>query len=120
MKSETFLHPVHAGGRDCAGKAGAGRALPTWNRHDRRPSVASMAERPVVLTLVEDGRVIEGNLERIGRDADWLRRELRKQGHEGCRNIFYAEWRRGTVRVYSYDQGDGKCALATKRGIACS
>lgn len=120
MQSETFLHAVQAGGRDFAGKAGAGRALPTWNRHDRRPSIASMAERPVVLTLVEDGRVIEGNLERIGRDGDWLECELRKQGHEGCRNIFYAEWRRGTVRVYSYDLGNSECALATKRGVAYS
>lgn len=93
------VRPVRAGRHVPAGTAARS---PGWDAFDGRPGVVPVAEKPLALTLVEDGRIIDGNLERIGRDVAWLLRELRRQGYEGCRNIFYAEWSGGTVKVYSY------------------
>ncbi|MFD2169357.1 DUF421 domain-containing protein [Tumebacillus lipolyticus] len=41
------------------------------------------------LPLVVDGTVMDTNLERLGKDRDWLKRELRKQGYQQFQQVFY-------------------------------
>ncbi len=41
------------------------------------------------LPLVVDGTVMDTNLERLGKDRDWLKRELQKQGYQQFQQVFY-------------------------------
>ncbi len=44
--------------------------------------------------LINDGEVIEDNLKEIGRDMNWLEKELKKQSVSSVKDIFYAEYER--------------------------
>jgi len=53
---------------------------------------SSRAKDPVRLPtpLIIEGRIQEEELKRLGKDHDWLKRELQKQGLADIRDIFYA------------------------------
>lgn len=48
-------------------------------------------EAPSIL-LVDNGRVQEDMLQFIGKTADWLQEQLKKEGCSDMSNILYAEW----------------------------
>lgn len=47
----------------------------------------------IPITLISDGTVIERNLTEIGKDRDWLMRELARQGIGRADRVMIAEWR---------------------------
>jgi len=67
------------------------------NSADASPSRRdlNLPETPVSLAAVfiSDGRVLEGNLREYGYDLPWLEDQLKMQGVERARDVFYAEWR---------------------------
>ncbi len=48
-------------------------------------------EAPSIL-LVDEGRIQEDMLKSIGKTADWLEEQLKKEGYSDTGNILYAEW----------------------------
>ncbi|RFU67710.1 DUF421 domain-containing protein [Peribacillus saganii] len=48
-------------------------------------------EEPSIL-LVDEGRILEHNLEIAGKDTDWLMNGLSKEGISDIKDIYYAEW----------------------------
>lgn len=57
------------------------------------PVTASMLRLPVrdsgyPVVVISDGRILEENLQRSGRDLPWLQRELRERGAESAREVF--------------------------------
>lgn len=51
------------------------------------PKKAEMA-----VSLINDGEIIFDNLEEIGKSEQWLQNELRKQGYDKFKEVFYAEF----------------------------
>ena len=48
-----------------------------------------------------DGRVLEGNLRRVGRDRNWLQKQLEERDIHSPRDVFLALCdRQGTFAVY--------------------
>ncbi len=56
----------------------------------------NLPEKPVFLplTLISDGKVLLNNLQGAGFDMAWLENQLRLQGINNVKNVFYAEWRK--------------------------
>lgn len=57
------------------------------------PVTASMLRLPVrdsgyPVVVISDGRILEENLQRSGRDLPWLEKELRERGAESAREVF--------------------------------
>ncbi|PLS18327.1 hypothetical protein CVD28_08370 [Bacillus sp. M6-12] len=48
-------------------------------------------EEPSIL-LVDEGRILEHNLQIAGKDREWLMRGLSKEGISNIKDIYYAEW----------------------------
>lgn len=44
------------------------------------------------VTLIIDGEIISKTLDENGLDEQWLKQELKQNGHSDVKNIFYAEW----------------------------
>lgn len=62
--------------------------------------------RGMALSLVVDGDIQKKNLKLIGKDEDWLRRELKEQGYRDLRRILYAGKQENEDRIH-VDSGDG-------------
>ncbi|PTX64263.1 uncharacterized membrane protein YcaP (DUF421 family) [Melghirimyces profundicolus] len=62
--------------------------------------------RGLALSLVVDGKIQKQNLKLIGKDRDWLKRELKKQGFEEIRQVMYAATRECEPEIY-VDTGSG-------------
>lgn len=73
-----------------------------WYEQNGQVSITKKGEPSRPIPLVEDGRVLDGSLERVGRDQSWLDEELRKQNAK-LENIFLAEWHDEGVVVHRYD-----------------
>ena len=43
--------------------------------------------------VIMDGRVMEENLSRMGRDLDWIKKQLKEQGYKDAKQIFLAVYR---------------------------
>ena len=52
--------------------------------------------------LIMDGRVMGENLSRVGRDANWLEKQLREQGYRDVKEIFLAVYRPEEERLTFY------------------
>lgn len=60
---------------------------------DQRPLTAGQMNVPcedggLPLTVISDGRVLEGNLKHAGHDLPWLEKELKKRGVKSARDVF--------------------------------
>ena len=49
-------------------------------------------EAQLPVSIVEDGKVKENNLRSIGRDQDWLYRQMKAENIESLDEVAYAEW----------------------------
>lgn len=56
----------------------------------------------IATEIVMDGRVMEENLSRIGRDLNWLNEQLKAQGHENAKEIFLAVYRESENKLSLY------------------
>ena len=56
----------------------------------------------IATEIVMDGRVMEENLSRIGRDLNWLNEQLKSQGHENAKEIFLAVYRESENKLSLY------------------
>ena len=54
----------------------------------------SVSGASVGVEVIMDGRVMEENLSRMGRDQKWLEKQIRLQGHKDIREIFLGIYRR--------------------------
>lgn len=41
-------------------------------------------------SVIQDGVILRGNLQRIGKDESWLERQLEKQGYKEAGEVFWA------------------------------
>ncbi|WP_026694175.1 DUF421 domain-containing protein [Peribacillus kribbensis] len=61
-------------------------------------SVLKYPDRPPVeepsILLVNEGKIHDENLKRLGEDLGWLRQSLEKEGYRDIGEIYYAEWSR--------------------------
>ena len=61
----------------------------------------SLPEDGLLANVIEDGKILKGNLKAFGKDADWLREEIRAQGCEEMRDIMLATLNEsGELNVY--------------------
>ena len=56
--------------------------------------------------VIMDGRVMGENLSRMGRDANWLEKQLKLQGHNDAKEIFLAVYRPEEDKLTLYKNGD--------------
>lgn len=63
--------------------------------------------RGLALSLIVDGQIQTRNLRLIGKDKNWLKRELKKKGYEDVRHIMYAATTDREADLY-VDNGTGK------------
>ena len=60
------------------------------------------AAASIGVELIMDGRVMGENLSRVGRDANWLEKQLREQGYREAKEIFLAVYRPEEERLTCY------------------
>lgn len=55
----------------------------------------NLIEKPVYLsvTLIADGEILWENLEESGYDEKWLKNQIKMQGVDKIKDVFYAEWK---------------------------
>ncbi|GGA31292.1 DUF421 domain-containing protein [Paenibacillus physcomitrellae] len=59
--------------------------------------------------LIEDGEIVEENLELIGHGREWLMKKLEEQGYTDLGEIAYAEWQQsGGLYVLEHKEGSLK------------
>ena len=46
---------------------------------------------PLATEVISDGKIIMNNLQRLGKNKDWLNQQLRNQGINNINQVFYAE-----------------------------
>lgn len=54
------------------------------------------------IEVIMDGRVMGENLSRMGRDANWLEKQLKVQGHKDVKEIFLGIYRKGEDKLTLY------------------
>ena len=54
----------------------------------------TVKETHVGVEIIMDGRVMGENLSRIGRDVNWLTRQLKAQGYTDAKEVFFGVYRR--------------------------
>ena len=66
--------------------------LPVSSRRPATPEDMNLQpeQEQIFTELIMDGRVLEGNLKRMGLDRSWLDKQLRQQGYHSPREIFLA------------------------------
>ena len=77
--------------------------LPVSSRRPATPEDMNLhpEQEQIFTELIMDGRVLEGNLKRMGLDRSWLDKQLRQQGYHSPREIFLAlRDPGGTVLLY--------------------
>ncbi|MFD2616479.1 DUF421 domain-containing protein [Terrilactibacillus laevilacticus] len=52
--------------------------------------------------VISDGEIYEEGLEDIGKDEDWLHAQIKKQGIEKVEDIFFAEYHKNKLRLFTY------------------
>ncbi len=77
-------------------------------------SGASLPEDGLLANIVIDGKIMKGNLSAFGKDPDWLRAELDRQGVAALRDVMLATLNEdGELNVYFKNEGQE----GTKRTI---
>lgn len=64
--------------------------LPKSTKRPANPTDMNLIPPPETINteVIMDGRVLEGNLKRLGLDAMWLKKELERQGYKTAKEIF--------------------------------
>jgi hypothetical protein len=61
----------------------------------------SLPEDGLMANVIEDGKMLKGNLKAFGKDADWLQEEIRAQGCKEMRDIMLATLNEnGELNIY--------------------
>lgn len=60
----------------------------------------NQAKPAPIMTLIQDGRVITNNLTGIGKSEDWLREELKRQGHPDINGVFLCTLEDERLRIF--------------------
>ena len=64
----------------------------------------SPKEASIGVEIIMDGRILGENLQRIGRDENWLNKQLGNQGYGDVRSIFLAIYRQDEeLKIYQVD-----------------
>lgn len=64
-------------------------------------------QKRVLANVILDGKVMEGILRRLGKDAKWLENELLAQGVKSVKDVFLATLdEAGALSVYPYSDGE--------------
>ena len=50
-------------------------------------------EKHIGVEVIMDGRVMDGNLSRMGRNINWLEKQLKNQGYKDAKDIFLGIYR---------------------------
>ena len=71
---------------------GAVTFLPVEMQRPATPADLSMQPDQTLLqtSVIQDGVILRGNLQRIGKDESWLERQLEKQGYKEAGEVFLA------------------------------
>ena len=80
--------------------------LPKAAKRPTTPEDLKIATREahIGVELIMDGRIMGGNLSRIGRDERWLKGEIKRQGYKDESDIFLAIFRESEgMSVYPYE-----------------
>ena len=78
--------------------------LPCAKNRPVTPDDLKLPVKPthVGVELILDGRMMSENLSRVGRDANWLIKQLRHQGNRDAKEIFLAVYRPEEERLSLY------------------
>lgn len=76
-------------------------------RAENRPVTAkdlgiAVKDDHIGVELIMDGRIIDKNLHRVGRDKNWLDKRLTEQGYKGANGIFLAIFRPNEDKLSIY------------------
>lgn len=66
--------------------------LPVERQRPATPADLSMQPDQTLLqtSVIQDGVILRGNLQRIGKDESWLEQQLEKQGYKEAGEVFGA------------------------------
>ena len=68
------------------------------------PSFTTSHVIPIPTALIEDGKIIDKNIEALPIDVQWLNQQLNTKGIHSLSDVFYAEMQKdGTLHVDRYD-----------------
>lgn len=80
-----------------------------WLEYNGQLTVVKKGDESTSVVLVESGSLNERNLERIGRDEEWLLQQLQEQNSE-IEDVFCAEWHSGKLWVYPFAKDEDEVA----------
>ena len=91
--------------------------LPVSTQRPATPSDLELSpEQELLFTeLIMDGRILEGNLRRMGLDSAWLDKQLKQRGIHSAREVFLAVCdRNGKLVIYGNNDHEIPAAKRTK------
>ncbi|MTT31131.1 DUF421 domain-containing protein [Terrilactibacillus sp. BCM23-1] len=65
-------------------------------------TVIQMDDEEQSYMVISDGEIYEEGLEDIGKDEDWLLAQIQEQGIEKVEDIFFAEYFKNKLRLFTY------------------
>lgn len=74
-----------------------------WLEYNGQLTVVKKGDESTAVVLIENGSVNERNLERVGRNEDWLLKQIEGQRAE-LKDVFCAEWHSGKLWIYPFDK----------------
>lgn len=63
-------------------------------------SIISKPKPAPIITLIQDGRVIQDNLHGVGKSEGWLMEELKSSGHPDIKSVFLCTLEDDHLRIY--------------------
>lgn len=78
--------------------------LPKAENRPATPEDLGIEVKPahIGVEVIMDGRIMNENLSRIGRNEIWLQKQLKSQGHNGAKDIFLGIYRPGEDKLTIY------------------
>ena len=95
---------------------GAVTFLPVEMQRPATPADLSMQPDQTLLqtSVIQDGVILRGNLQRIGKDESWLERQLEKQGYKEAGEVFLAVADGNQVTVFPMESKREPADLADR------
>ena len=90
--------------------------LPVEMQRPATPADLSMQPDQTLLqtSVIQDGVILRGNLQRIGKDESWLARQLEKQGYREAGEVFLAMADGNQVTVFPMESKREPADLADR------
>lgn len=61
-------------------------------------------EQPLLYPLIMDGEIIGSALDKIGKDEQWLLKQLKQKGYEHSKQIFYCSYVNQRLYIHPYEE----------------